>query len=193
MANKKAIKDALDDMLKDVDAVVAQVAKEASYKAKTDFEEKAKSVVDEYYAQYNPIRYKREHNLYNTYHAYGRPNGTVINSGVWFQDDALFGVYSSNSRYHRSGNQWESIDWINGGPEKGKQYGVVDGNWVFDNFMKGIHPAWIGNKSKGYEDYSYHYADCSPTKLMDDFTDDYWDTILQPWVNDRFVELLIKR
>ena len=134
------------------EAAVRQAAKEI----KKDFKNKVfDQAVMDYYDDYRPTRYRRSkkpNGLYKAFKVNESNNGKRIEIDYDWDFNRL-PRYKSNSKYHKSGNEWISrydprFNWDeddegnpignNGIPEKG---------WIFENFMEGIHPKFYLDKS----------------------------------------------
>ena len=101
----------------------------------------------------------------------------------WRQIDGLF---SSNSSFHQSGEKWKSVTEHYGmskdefwekkyfGEEGNKSYGVVDPEWLADNFWDGIYYATNGWPRSDAEFLSvYRYQDVSAISVIKDYYNNY--------------------
>ena len=101
----------------------------------------------------------------------------------WRQIDGLF---SSNSSFHQSGGKWKSVTEHYGmskdefwekkyfGEEGDKSYGVVDPEWLADNFWDGIYYATNGWPRSDAEFLSvYRYQDVSAISVIEAYYNNY--------------------
>ena len=101
----------------------------------------------------------------------------------WRQIDGLF---SSNSSFHQSGEKWQSVTehygmskdefWENKyfGQEGDKSYGVVDPEWLADNFWDGVYYATNGWPRSDAEFLSvYKYQDVSAISVIKAYYNNY--------------------
>lgn len=101
----------------------------------------------------------------------------------WRQIDGLF---SSNSSFHQSGGKWQSVTehygmskdefWENKyfGQEGDKSYGVVDPEWLADNFWDGVYYATNGWPRSDAEFLSvYKYQDVSAISVIKAYYNNY--------------------
>ena len=101
----------------------------------------------------------------------------------WRQIDGLF---SSNSSFHQSGEKWKSVTEHYGmskdefwekkhsGEEGDKSYGVVDPEWLADNFWDGIYYATNGWPRGDVEFLSvYRYQDVSAISVIKAYYNNY--------------------
>lgn len=120
-----------------------------------------KDVVEQYYNDYSPSRYKRTKNILNAFYVLDTTdsNGNVKFTIRW-DYRYLDGLYRSGSKYHQYGNEW--IDFYSRSDDEDN--GTVESGWIFTNFMEGVHPAYfvdkktgllINNSIQGYPSYLY--------------------------------------
>ena len=101
----------------------------------------------------------------------------------WRQIDGLF---SSNSSFHQSGEKWKSVTEHYGmskdefwekkyfGEEGNKSYGVVDPEWLADNFWDGIYYATNGWPRSDAEFLTvYRYQDVSAISVIEAYYNNY--------------------
>ena len=112
-------------------------------------DEVAMNCLRRYYAYYKPEMYIRTDSLKNSitpiFVRNGKGNGAGILFGVHFDASQLEGVYHSNSWYHQSGGKWVSSN-SKGFNWNSQSNGIVDPQWVVDNFLLGRHPVMYGFK-----------------------------------------------
>lgn len=95
------------------------------------------------------------------------------------------GFYSSNSSFHQSGGKWQSVTEHYGmskdefwerkySGEDGGDYGVVDPEWLADNFWDGVYYATNGWPRGGAEFLSvYRYNDVSAISVIKSYYNRY--------------------
>lgn len=193
MAKNKSIEDALNDILnpKKMDEIVKDTVKEAGIKARKDLVNKTKDTIKHYYDSYPERQYDPIGSLYNTFTYANKTRGKSIDVTVNFDSAMIEGMHRSNSRYHQEGEPWESIKWKNGrGPERNRQYGTVESEFIFGNFWYGYHPVTTGNKYTGFT-YEPVYRGKSPEELLKEYTETYVNGELQDFVIDTFTSKLL--
>lgn len=120
-----------------------------------------KDVVEQYYNDYSPSRYKRTKNILNAFYVLDTiDNYGNVKFSIRWDYRYLDGLYRSGSKYHQYGNEW--IDFYSRSDDEDN--GTVESGWIFTNFMEGIHPAYfvdkttgllINNSIQGYPSYLY--------------------------------------
>ena len=181
----------LNEIFKNVDKIVEDTVKEAGKKARVDMKNEAKKIVKHYYDEYPERKFEPSYSLYRSFESYDRTRNGVINVGVEFMSSRIDGMHESNSRWHKEGWPWQSIDWKNGGPEEGKQYGAVESSFIMNNFWEGIHPKTLGNKYTGFTYYPIKKGK-SPEELFSEDVESYMEDTLKPFVIDTFTQKLIQ-
>lgn len=174
MAKNKNIEDTLNEILSvhRLKEISKEVTKEVGKKAIDDLRDEAKRIVKHYYDSYDPEVYERIYSLYKSFYYYNVTRGNTVRAGIVFDEIRIDGKHESSSDYHKSGYKWIPIDWINGGPEKNKQYGAVQSSYIMDNFWEGIHPRYKWDDKKGYVENHKRDQD-SPASLLEKFIDSY--------------------
>ncbi len=161
MANSaKTAKEAANKMLKRYKKVLVAAVEHAAKEAQKEIHSKALSCLDEYYESYDPSSYDRTNNLRRAILPYlhiKKTNDSITTTvGVeyspWilemFADDA----YSAS-----------------------RKYGQVDGDWVINNFLSGIHPTTDGSSIPGEAVYM-PIKTPSATKKMETYINSYLAT-----------------
>lgn len=118
-------------------------------------------VVEQYYNDYSPSRYKRTRNILNAFYVLDKTdNDGNASFSIQWDYRYLDGLYRSGSKYHQFGDDW--IDFYNRSDDEDN--GTVESGWIFTNFMEGIHPAYfvdkntgilMNNSVRGYPSYLY--------------------------------------
>lgn len=160
MARKKVrgLDEALDELFTDYKRSLIRAMRYATRRARDDIEWKAKSCLYEYYYNYDPSSYDRWGHLENALIPYMRL-GTIATGhvraevGMGYWPLMLDGVYNDGS------DQWRP----------------VDGWWVLDNYLKGIHPATDGGVYPGAP-YLPVVDSQSPTDKMEKYLEEYTKT-----------------
>ena len=135
-------------------AAFSRAAKKATEAIKQDYKEQVIDMaVKDYYDEYDPKRYKdRTYSLYDIFEINVNINGDIISVGSRANSDMIPQHYS-NSRFHKSGGEWK--DYYSRS-NKGNN-GMPDSEWIFGNFIEGIHPGWWLHRGLGMTfDYSYY-------------------------------------
>lgn len=156
----RILKDAEKAFLKKCAEARKKAVQQAAKEIEKDFKKKVfDQAIEDYYDDYKPSRYKRlkkPGGLYRAFKVVGLNDGRRIEVNYNWDFNRL-PQYKSNSKYHKSGDEWvsrydEDFKWNSGGngmPEKG---------WIFENFMEGIHPKFYLDKSIGVViDESEHF------------------------------------
>jgi hypothetical protein len=194
VAKNKSIEDALNDILnpKKLDEIVKKTVKEAGIKARKDFVNETKKVIKHYYDEYPERQYDPIGSLYHLFTYENKTRGKSIDVTINFDSARIEGMHQSNSRYHQEGDVWESIKWKNGrGPERNRQYGAVESDFIFTNFWYGDHPVTNGDKYAGFK-YEPVNKGKSPEELLIEYTETYVNGELQEFVIDTFTQNLLK-
>ena len=190
VAKNKSIEDALNEVLnkKTLSQIVKDVTVDVGKKALKDLREESNKIVKHYYDSYTPEVYDRIYALYNSFYYFNTTRGQTVHVGVTFDPKKIEGLHESTSRYHKEGDKWTSIDWIHGGPEKGKQY--VEASYIMNNFWEGIHPRYKWVKGQGYVE-NHKKDELSPATLMQKFVDNYQD-IATEYAVDVFTQKILE-
>lgn len=147
---------AIDKLFKDYEIALTKAMTYASEIARDDIDFKAKSCLYEYYDNYEPNIYERTGYLENAFVPYmnvGRVGeGIEASVGMGYDASRLDGVYSGSAK------------WT-----------PVDGSWVLDNYLKGIHPTTDGSFLPGAE-YIPIYDEISPDTKMEEYLNNYTKT-----------------
>lgn len=132
-------------------AAVQQAAKEIQ----ADFKKKVfDQAIEDYYSDYGPSRYKRKHKpggLYRAFKVYESNDGKRIQIDYDWDFNRL-PKYKSNSKWHKSGNEWisrydDNFNWkTNADDEPIGNNGTPEKGWIFQNYMEGIHPKYYLDK-----------------------------------------------
>lgn len=162
-AKVRGINEAIDEVFSDYKRALGRAMKSASKIAKDDIEFKAKSCLYEYYENFQPgigepNWYERTDSLVNSFVPYmqvgTRKNKTdiIASVGMGYWPFMLDGVYSGS-------NQWTP----------------VDGEWVLENYLKGIHPTTDGSSYVGAP-YLPVFDSISPEEKMEKYLQEYTGT-----------------
>jgi hypothetical protein len=122
-----SVSEALKELEKKYKSVLLSAVQSATDKAVEDIYKFSVSLVDQYYANYQPSIYERTGGIYNTLVPIAEvANGgdTVVSTvGIGFNSGPLNGYKASS------------------------KYGTADGEWILSNYLMGIHPATNGGTS----------------------------------------------
>lgn len=159
MAKKKVrgLDEALNELFANYERSLTEAMKYAAKEAQDDIEWKAKSCLYEYYDNYDPSIYDRTDSLKNSFVPY--MNVTRIGKeiladvGMGYDFSRLEGVYSGSQKYT-----------------------PVDGRWVLENYLNGIHPATDGDWIPERALYIPVYDAMSPNDKMKAYLEKYNET-----------------
>ena len=155
-AEVRGLNEAIDEIFKNYEKALTKAMKYAAEIAKDDIEFKAKSCLWEYYDNFEPDVYERTGRLENAF----IPYMDVKRVGDEIIASAGMGYYSLMLEQIYSGSQ---------------KWTPVDGAWVLDNYLKGIHPVTDGSPLPGAQ-YFEVYDMVSPTEKMETYLKDYTKT-----------------
>lgn len=114
------------------------------------------------------------------------PNGENGFHYKFYNDSSMIdGIFSSNSSFHKGGGKWTIVDEHYGMSrsefwerkamgEDGGDFGIVDIDWLADNFWDGTY--WATNGwPRGDAEFlmSYKYNDVSAISVMKDYVEQY--------------------
>ena len=164
MAKTKTLDRAIDKLVKNYGDALTEAMRYASKKAREDIDFKAKSCLYEYYDNFQPGEgvpniYERTGNLENAFIPYmeithnTNSNKVKAHVGMGYHSLRLEGIY-------RGSEKWTP----------------VDGWWVLDNYLKGIHPTTNGFYDPDLVEYIPIYDSVSPEEKMRGYLQDYIDT-----------------
>lgn len=159
----RGIDEAIDELFKDYKRSLMKAMKEASEQAKEEINRKARSCLHEYYwnfqsSTHEPNIYERTGSLENAFIPYMRvgafKNRPYIRAdvGMGYWPLMLDGVYSGS-------NQWTP----------------VDGEWVLENYLNGIHPTTDGSYYIGAPYLPVQDKE-SPNQKMGEYLEEYVKT-----------------
>ncbi len=157
----RGLDEAINELFKDYEGALTEAMKYASEIAQDDIDFKAKSCLYEYYENFQPGKgepniYERTDSLVNSFVPYMGVkrvgNNIEASVGMGYHPSVLDGVYSG------------SIKWTS-----------VDGWWVLNNYLQGIHPTTDGSPLPGAE-YFPVYDPISPDTKMEKYLNDYTKT-----------------
>ena len=112
--------------------------------------------VNKYYSDYQPSIYKRSESLGNVFKmTHSLVNGN-LSVNINANSDRL-PQYKSGSPRHQSGGEWISRFDSRFDPY-GDDNGIPDKEWIFENFMNGIHPRYFFSKDFGLVNDSAYFT-----------------------------------
>lgn len=159
-------------ILQDCQAIAVEAVKNAAKKVQDDIVKEADNYLQEYYGNYQPKQYKRTYRLKRAIMPYWADrtggNGISIEVGVQYKSSALRGAYTSNSRFHQSGDVWKVVtdhSYVTG------DNGIPEPEWILDNFLSGQHGG-------------YHQDGSSTNTLMLDFFENKLPARIDQYVKD---------
>ena len=137
---RKSIDSTFAAILRDCQTIAVEAVKDAAKKAQDDILKEAKTYLQHYYDNYKPSKYKRTYRLKRAILPYWADrtgkNGISIEVGVQYKSSALHGIYTSNSRFHQSGDVWRVVtdhSHVTG------DNGIPEPEWILNNFLSGQH------------------------------------------------------
>ena len=114
-------------------------------------------VVEDYYEEYTPSKYKRTHDLYNAWAISSEIGGDDRIHFLPILDSDLMSQHYSRSRFHKEPSddgKWR--DYYSRTDDEDN--GLPDNDWILKNFFEGIHPRFYLNKQLGVViDASYQF------------------------------------
>lgn len=116
-------------------------------------------VVEDYYEEYTPTKYKRKHDLYNAWAMKFEIDKDNIIHFLPKLDSELMAQHYSRSRYHKEPTGKEKEKWRDYySRSDDEDNGLPDNEWILKNFFEGIHPRFYLNRQLGVViDDSYQY------------------------------------
>jgi hypothetical protein len=145
-------------------AIVTRAMSNVAKRVQKDLLAQARKNIKEYYAQYNPDVYDRTFNLGNNV----KHLPILINSS------------GGNSISFKVGFQYDGSG-IGGYPD-----GRAEPSWVFNNFLKGVHP----KTTKGYEYVPETYM--SQNEMMDNFVNSKLQNKIDSYIQSELMAALSK-
>ena len=169
MAQNRTVIDTLQELKKDYKMALIKSVEQATNDACRDVYKFSMSVLEKYYENYIPSRYDRTDSLWRAAIPIAKVedmgNMIIGTFGVEYDADILES-FAASSYYEAS-----------------KKYGNVDGDWVVENFLMGIHPATNGGRTTDTaiytpwqdmispDEYLKKYLQLRKTKLANDVND----------------------
>lgn len=155
-AKVRGLDKAIDELFKNYEGALTKAMTYASEIARDDIDFKAKSCLYEYYENYEPNVYERTGHLEDAFVPYMNVKrigeGIEASVGMGYDASRLDGIYNGSAK------------WT-----------PVDGSWVLDNYLKGIHPTTDGSFLPGAE-YIPIYDSVSPNTKMEKYLNEYTKT-----------------
>lgn len=151
MAKSKTIDEAIDKLLDNYEDVIIKAARYATDETCKEIYQYSMSCLEEYYESYIPSSYERTDYLWHAIlpyaeHPHKVGNNIVSTVGVEYDSTKLDGVYNGSQKYR-----------------------PVDGDWVLDNYLKGIHPATNGSRDPNTVVYYEITDEVSPWDKMNTY------------------------
>lgn len=111
--------------------------------------------VNQYYNDYKPSIYRRSNRIGDAF----KMTHTLVDGNLSVNINAnsdRLPQYESKSPRHKSGEEWTSRSNSNFDPE-GDDNGIPGKEWIFKNFMNGIHPRYFFSKNLGLVNDSAYF------------------------------------
>jgi hypothetical protein len=160
-AKVRGLDEAINELFKNYEDALIEAMRYASKIAKDDIDFKAKSCLYEYYDNYEPTVYDRTDSLINSFVPYMKLERVG-------KDNVVMGVRASVGM----GYDASRLDGVYNGSQK---WTPVDGSWVLENYLQGIHPTTDGSFLPGAE-YIPIYDSVSPDTKMEEYLNNYTKT-----------------
>lgn len=177
MAQNHTIADILRELKKDYKSVLLSAVRQASNTASEDIYKFSMSVLERYYANYEPSIYNRTDSLWRATYLISDVtiNGDMIvgTFGIGYDSDILESVAASS--YYEASNK----------------YGNVDGDWVIENYLLGIHPATNGSSNPDTVVYTPWQDSIAPDELLRKYIGKYQMKFVNN-VNDYLISYIIR-
>jgi hypothetical protein len=155
---------AINKLFENYKNAITIAAKDAANKATKDIFNHALTCLEAYYLSYSPSIYDRTDMLQNAFLPYQEviDNNTSINviAGVEYDSSRIQGFYNGS-----------------------KKYRPVDGSWVLDNYLRGVHPITNGGRTTDSSIYYEVVDPVSPTQMMEEY--------LKAYIKDDFQQNLM--
>lgn len=158
MAKQKTLEQAIDELMENYESALKEAVKYASNEAVKDIYEYSMNCLLDYYDNYDPTSYERTDYLWHAILPYAETikktkDGFVSKVGVAYDPSQLDNVYYGSEKYS-----------------------PVDGAWVLENYLNGIHPYTKFNPKTGEYTYYEIVDSVSPTEKMNDYLNQYVKT-----------------
>ena len=152
---KRTLNAAIDELMKDYESALKEAVEYASNEAVKDIYKESINCLYDYYDNYDPTSYERTDYLWHAILPYAETikrtqDGFVSRVGVAYDPSKLDNVYYGSEKYS-----------------------PVDGAWILENYLNGIHPATDGSSVPGGAFYYEIVDDVSPTEKMNDYLNKY--------------------
>lgn len=172
----RGLDEALNEIFANYESSLTEAMEYAAKQAKKDIQSAEESCIAAYYANYTPSSYHRTMTLFDAF-AIGAfiPYMNVSKSGNTVVADAGIGMWPMlfDGLYDDGSNQWRP----------------VEGWWILDNYLNGIHPATDGSSYTGAP-YTPHFDGDgqSPNEKMKTYLEEYHKTF-----NNSLIESFAKQ
>lgn len=186
MAGNATLGDAIQRLMDNAENAAAFASVALRNQIKKDFEKAARDAVDKYYEYQNGAytKHGRQYRLYDVYTVAAdskkKGKGYTIDAAITMDSDILYGWYNSNSAKHNGTEPW-------------KAGGDVEADYVFKNFLKGVHPWTNGYPLNGVETLQYELREGpgpNPTEMLDQYLENYGERYLNKHFRDILSGLL---
>ena len=135
--------------------VCQNALKSAAYELHVDIKNNiCYKIVDEYYDEYDPTRYRRMDSLYDAWAMKTSIVGDRLHFYPDLDSDRLPQHYS-RSKFHNSGDTWISR-YDDGFDFDSDENGQPENSWILKNFFEGIHPRFFVREGLVFDE-SYYY------------------------------------
>lgn len=165
MAKAKTLDQAIYELLNRYSDAMEVAAEYATKKAEEDFYNHSMKFLQQYYEQYEPTKhgYKRTESLQHAFVKFSnvkrRGKSIECEAGVEYDAWLLENYVGENNNYAYDAS---------------KKYGQVDGDFVINNYLEGLHTYTSGSSEPGTPMYYHRYY--SPTNKMREEMEKYGPT-----------------
>ena len=196
MAKNNSLSQDMQTLIDHAEFVAASASVLIKEKMKEDFQKAAEKSVDKYY-EYKKgsyTKYGRKHNLYKIYSINAsvskKGDDITLSASILMDSDILEGLYHSNSQYHQEDGPWESYKGDYSGPDK--DYGNVEADWVFKNFLSGKHPWTNGWPMSGKSKLKtgFKHSKPSPDKFLQKYLESYGEKYIDKYMQEIMINFM---
>ena len=170
MGKAISIDEAINKIIDNYSANIRGAVEYASNKAIEDIYEYAFNCLDQYYENYDPVRYNRTDHLGDAILPYAEKikqtkNQITSTVGIQYDPTPLEGIYYGSEKYS-----------------------PTDGWWILENYLKGVHPATNGGRTTESTLYYEIVDPVSPYSLMEQ----YLKTTATAMFRSRLIEYFVQ-
>ena len=170
---------------KDFIELSKEAARVAAKRAQSKIAIQADKFIADYYDEYQPSSYKRQHALFKLIQNYYKEkigkNGLAIEFGVEYNPSKIKGLHKSNSPFHQSGGKWIARNDSGFNFDAGDN-GIPEPEWITNMFLSGRHPSGIVGDNDGIK------VGRSPDEKMQDFFDTKLEELISEYMHTALMD-----